>query len=185
MLTHFEHLQYAASALGYIDDAQVEDAAHGLHKSEDGEFYWVDANGWRPWDPDQIAEDAMYLAGALGINIEFGLFTAGAEKVVGVNFMVTHGHGSNYVRSDNDVAAAARRAIFNAASLIGQDKESPLELAKQPEDAPVSIASITRNLRTALAARGLPHEGGLADLVRFFCADPDAGAERASLRPSA
>jgi len=114
-------IEFAAKAHGFIDDEKTEgdgSAQLGLHKSTEGEFYFVNNDGWRGWNP--LADDGQAHRLAIELNMLVALFEDGkfmkAHTEVyfcTIDIYEPHNHAS-------DKFAATRRAIVRAAAEFGE-----------------------------------------------------------------
>lgn len=117
MSTDRELLEFAAKAVGYIDDATTEGNAHGLHKGVNegapNPFYVVGPDGWVYWTPLTDDGDCARLEAALLIELLWhdGGVQAGRRKD---SFAVY----DDFHKSDRN--AVRRRVVVELAAQIGR-----------------------------------------------------------------
>lgn len=126
-----ELLELAAKAHGFYDDATDSGSLHGLRRTQDGDFYWVDENGWHPWWPQNDDGQALRLAVKLGMTIEQFDDDGGVVVTHGVSVRASEDYADDRYAASRDPYAATRRAIVRAAAEIG--KSLPTPTIRSPE----------------------------------------------------
>ena len=124
-MTNKDLLADAAKAHGYIDDETDASDAHGLHCDDDGNFYWIDGNGWTPWTPAD--DDGQALRLAVKLRMSFHFEYQFDKECVEIQ------HSFNEDKSQcqcvlqelgSDPMDAVRPAIVQAAASTGASKEA-------------------------------------------------------------
>jgi hypothetical protein len=105
---------------GFADDAVENTAAFGLHRSDAGEYYWIDGSGWTPWLPLTDDGDALRLAVKLKIDLMTDGRLADGTPVNSAIFPSGGDYDALSEPTGTDTYAAARRAIVRAAAEIGK-----------------------------------------------------------------
>ncbi len=113
-------LYYAAKAVGFTDDKTGDIEAPGLHRNEQGHFYFVDKNGLHLWDPSEDDGDSRRLEVALRLEIQHDF--NGEEDRVQVLTGYTEDDKWTVELYGDDACAATRLAVLRVAADVGKAK---------------------------------------------------------------
>lgn len=159
-------LYYATKAIGFIDDkTNSTNTGKGLHRNEQGHFYWVDKNGIHLWDPSEDDGDSRRLEVALRLDTQHEFFE---DDRMCVFSGLPPEYPDQVEFYEDDAYAATRRAVLRIAAEIGKYRMNKLQVAiTTAADGKLSVKVINPSGFTIFEGYGYAQEADVMDALRL------------------